>query len=119
MLCDARALPFADGSFVEVKCHHVLEHIRREDLVTVMNECHRVLAEGGLMDIEVPIFPSDDAMADPTHLSFFVGKTFDYFTEEEPHRDLYGILPWRMIRRERMGFNSILGVTLKKVGVGA
>lgn len=114
VFCDARTLPFRDGTFEEVKAHHILEHIPRPDLIGVMNECHRVLGEGGILDIEVPIFPSDDAMADPTHVSFFVPRTFDYFRKDNPTRPLYGIQPWEISRRERLGHNSIVGVTLKK-----
>jgi len=113
--CDARALPFSDGAFSEIKAHHVLEHIERRDLVRVMNECHRVLAPEGVLDIEVPIFPSEDAMADPTHVSFFVSGTFDYFREDQPLRDLYGIQPWRIVGKERLSFNSILHVSMAKI----
>jgi hypothetical protein len=108
-----------DGAFAEVKAHHVLEHIERRDLVGVMNECHRLLAPGGELDIEVPIFPSEDAMADPTHVSFFVSGTFDYFREDQPLRDLYGILPWHIVGKERLSMNSILHVRLRKVRNGA
>jgi len=115
--CDARQLPFRQESFLEVKAHHILEHIPREQLIPLMNDCWRVLEPGGTMDIELPIFPSEAAMADPTHVSFFVAGTFDYFTRDrghDEHRILYGIKPWMMLRRERLGFNDILGVTLQK-----
>src|SRR4030042_1636467 len=62
ILCDARWLPFRDGTFKGVRMLHVLEHIRREDLIQTMNECHRVAETAAELEIEVPIFPSDDAM---------------------------------------------------------
>ena len=117
ILCDARHLPFRDGAFAEVRALHVLEHIRREDLVATMNEWHRVTAPEGTLEIEVPIFPSDDAMADPTHVSFFVPRTFDYFVDGagyDGHRRLYGIERWSYITRERCAMNSILHVRLAK-----
>jgi SAM-dependent methyltransferase len=117
VLCDVRHLPFKDGAFDGVRALHVLEHIPREYLVQTMNECHRVTAGGGELEIELPIFPSDDAMADPTHVSFFVPRTFDYFVDghgHDEHRRLYGIERWAYVNRERLGMNSILSVRLQK-----
>jgi len=117
VICDARHLPFRDGIFGKVRMLHVLEHIPREFLVQTVNECHRVAELQGELEIEVPIFPSDDAMADPTHVSFFVPRTFDYFVDgsgHDEHRRLYGIERWSYIDRERLGSNSILNVRLQK-----
>lgn len=113
----AAALPFADETIDEAHAHHVLEHIERRDLITVMNECWRVLKVGGMLDIEVPLFPSEDAMSDPTHVSFFTSRTFDYFiqgTRYEDHRVMYGIKPWHQMDRQRIGENSILWIRLLK-----
>jgi ubiquinone/menaquinone biosynthesis C-methylase UbiE len=73
-------LPFKNGSFEKVKAFHVLEHV--DDIVTVMDECWRALKYNGSMEIVVPMFPHDSAMADPTHKRFFVPLTFSYFTTE-------------------------------------
>ena len=117
VICDARHLPFKDGAFGKVRMLHVLEHIPREFLVQTVNECHRVAELQGELEIEVPIFPSDDAMADPTHVSFFVPRTFDYFVDGkgfDEHRRLYGIAPWKYIDKERLGFNTIINVRLQR-----
>lgn len=137
--------PFEDATFVEVRCWHVLEHLPRSyfvfhaaeqpqmhgsapermeprnALIDVMNEMHRILAPGGVADIEVPVFPYWTAIADPTHLSFFVPQTFAYFCTGESyskafrgaraledhadHRQLYGIKTWvaRKAYRDEMG----------------
>ena len=96
--------PFEDGTFDEVRCHHVLEHLPsvtyvfheawdrtrdgahipafiepRNTLIDVMNEMHRILKAGGTANIEVPVFPYWTAIADPTHRQFFVPQTFWYF----------------------------------------
>ena len=115
--CDARALPFADGAFEEVRCWHLLEHLERRDLIPVMNECHRILRPGGMMDIEMPVFPFWTAMADPTHVSFYVPQTWDYFTDREKYGDhmaLYGIRPWRLAMRRRLVDGQIMRVALQK-----
>lgn len=46
------ALPFRDGMFHVVLCHHVLEHV--DDDVKVLNECRRVLRPAGLLILGIP-----------------------------------------------------------------
>jgi len=71
-------LPFKDESFDSIKAVHVLEHV--DDIVSVMDECWRVLKRNGTMQVHVPMFPHENAVADPTHKRFFVPMTFSYFT---------------------------------------
>ena len=117
--CDARHLPFREGAFEEVQLEHVLEHIPREYLIPVMNEAHRVLKPKGKVRIEVPVFPFWTAIADPTHVSFFVSQTFDYFTEDHQgigdYKVLYGIKTWRNKSSVRLCNGEILGVEMEKV----
>ncbi|MDP9192301.1 MAG: class I SAM-dependent methyltransferase [Acidobacteriota bacterium] len=101
----------------------------RHGLIDVMNEMWRVLEPGGQAWIEVPVFPTEEAIADPTHGSFLVSSTFDYFnrcdnhTEDmghlficrEDHRQMYGIKPWKISRREKVNHARILVVFMTKV----
>jgi predicted SAM-dependent methyltransferase len=115
--CDARFLPFRGGAFEGIKCHHVLEHIERRDLVGVMNEAHRVLKPGGAIDIEMPVFPFWTAMADPTHVSFYVPQTWDYFSNVAQYGEqmaLYGIRPWKLMARKRLSDGQIMRVLMEK-----
>jgi len=115
--CDARALPFSDGAFEEVRCHHLLEHIERRDLIAVMNGCHRVLKPGGIIDIEMPVFPFWTAMADPTHVTFLVPQTWDYFSDQAKYGDhmgLYGIHPWKLVGRRRLMDGQIMRVVMER-----
>jgi SAM-dependent methyltransferase len=52
VVCDAHALPFADGAFDGVVIQAVLEHLL--DPVRAVAEIHRVLAPGGLVYAETP-----------------------------------------------------------------
>jgi SAM-dependent methyltransferase len=115
--CDARHMPFKDNSFDEIRCWHVIEHIERRDLVGVMNECHRVLKSGGGIDIEMPVFPFWSAMADPTHVTFLVPQTWDYFTDVAHYgeqMELYGIKPWKLVARKRLTDGQIMRVAMEK-----
>jgi len=130
---DARALPFADASIDAARCWHMLEHLPpvtllidwerrtveyRNTRIEVMNEIWRVLKVGGKLWIEVPVFPTEDAIADPTHLGWLAPSTFDYFTHDdghEEHRILYGIKPWEIERRERLNHGKECAVIMCKV----
>jgi len=121
VLHDIRVMPwpFADDYFRGVKAHHILEHVERSYFVPLMNEMWRILEPEGRCWIEVPLFPTEDAIADPTHVSFYVSQTFDYLVKGgmfEEQRVLYGIKPWAIQRRERLNYGRILYVLLRKVG---
>lgn len=51
---DMTILPFKDGSFDEIHCIHVLEHVTRDKQIPALEEMHRVLHSGGFVLIEVP-----------------------------------------------------------------
>ena len=53
-LLDARAMPFADGSFTRMCSVSVLEHIPGDGDSAVAEEMARVLAPGGLMALTLP-----------------------------------------------------------------
>jgi predicted SAM-dependent methyltransferase len=50
------ALPFKTGSFDEVHCIHVLEHLTRDKYPLMLSEMHRVLEPGGILFVETPDF---------------------------------------------------------------
>jgi predicted SAM-dependent methyltransferase len=53
--CDlSQRLPFPDGDFDVVYHSNVLEHIRRENALSFMRECFRVLKPGGILRVAVP-----------------------------------------------------------------
>lgn len=61
-----RPLPFADGSVDRVFAVHVLEHL--VDFLPMVDECHRVLRDGGLLHVLSPWWRYVNAVADPTHV---------------------------------------------------
>ena len=72
-----RALPFADGGVDRIYAVHVLEHVI--DLVPLMNELHRVLADDGVLHVMSPHWQSIGAVADPTHVKYLDVQTFKWF----------------------------------------
>lgn len=88
------SLPLEDESADWLEAIDLLEHIY--NLIPFLHECYRVLKPGGTFYIEVPKFPSNAAVADPTHVRFFVEETFQYLTNYEGARKMYHIDPWKL-----------------------
>ena len=76
---DAQYLPFKDNCFDAITANHVFEHI--DNIVKAVNECWRVLKDGGIIQVVVPIFPEKRSIADPTHRRFFILDSFLYFED--------------------------------------
>lgn len=78
-LIEFEHLDDGNNEIVEVRAHHFLEHIPAERKVEVMNSLWNLLGPGGILDIEVPLFPNPASVQDPTHLSFWTKESFWYF----------------------------------------
>jgi len=66
-------LPFRTGSFEEVYCSHVLEHVKHP--IKALRELIRV--SKNTLTIKVPHRFSRNAKKDPAHLNFFNVRWFD------------------------------------------
>ena len=71
--------PFKNNEFGEIFCRHVLEHTK--NLIATMEELHRIIKQGGLIQVICPYFAGQGAFNDPTHTRFFAYRTFEYFNE--------------------------------------
>lgn len=89
-----------EGSSVDlIRASHVMEHIPAgTPRIAVMNEAHRVLKPTGVFEVIVPFMVGTwHAIADPTHVSFWVKESFHYFDGLfAPNAD-YGIKMWRTL----------------------
>jgi len=70
--------PFPDGRFREVLAYDVVEHL--DDVITAVEEIHRICRTGAIVKITVPHFSCRNAYTDPTHRHFFSCSSFDYLT---------------------------------------
>jgi len=56
-VCDTRRLSMIDDASVsEIYACHILEHVERDEVVTVLREWNRVLKIGGILRVAVPDF---------------------------------------------------------------
>lgn len=91
-------IPLGDNTISYIKANDVLEHF--VNLRHVLNECHRVLSSEGVLHAEVPRFPHDDSVKDPTHVRFFIPETFKYFSDYKSACEMYGFKQWVRIMQE-------------------
>lgn len=90
--------PWADNSFDHIVANAVLEHLNI-DLVQSMNECWRILAPGGTIELRLPWWKHDNAYRDPTHRWHISMGTLDLFdpdTEFGSQYAFYTDCKWRI-----------------------
>lgn len=97
---ESGVLPFCDNSAVALLADSVLEHLH--NLIPFMNDCWRVLKKDGTFEVIVPRGGSETSFKDPTHVRFFMEKTFLYFTKGK-RQDNYGIKPWIIKEQGKRG----------------
>lgn len=69
--------PFAANTFDKAICRHSLAHL--ENVVRTIEELHRILRPGGVLEIVTPHFSSDNAFTDCTSRWFFGFRSMDFF----------------------------------------
>lgn len=89
--------PFKNNDFSLVYSSHVLEHL--DSIIKPIEEIWRITKSGSKVLIEVPIFPSIGAMADPTHKSFYTYQTFNYFRVNDG-LNYYSKARFRIVKRK-------------------
>jgi SAM-dependent methyltransferase len=72
--------PLPDDQFDECHAYDVIEHL--DNIVTTMEEMHRVCRNGAIVRITVPHFSCANAFTDPTHRHYFSCFSLNYFTGE-------------------------------------
>lgn len=85
--------PWPDQSVASIRAHNVVQYLA--DKIFFMNEAHRVLKPGGMLEIVVPTTNGEGAFADPMVKSYWNGSSFAFFLANHParllHKDRYGI----------------------------
>jgi hypothetical protein len=70
--------PLPDDRFETVQMADSIEHLK--NVVSTMDEVHRVCKNGAVVKITTPHFSSSNSFTDPTHLHHLGYFSFDYFT---------------------------------------
>jgi len=61
--------PIKDNEFDKIYAKHVIEHV--DNPVFFIQECYRILKDGGIIFVETPHFSSRVAYSEPDHKRFF------------------------------------------------
>ncbi len=56
LIADARSLPFHDRTCSEIRAYHLIEHIKRPDILKTLVHWFALLANGGKLRLELPDF---------------------------------------------------------------
>lgn len=78
---DGGKLPFRTGTFDIVMLDQVVEHLL--NLVPLVQDCHRVLKDGGYLYITTPHFSNLSSWVDPTHHKHYSLHSFGFLFWEE------------------------------------
>lgn len=91
--------PLPNNSMQCIRAFDVLEHL--ENVIGFMNECHRIIKKGGVLDIRACGRNNPNGWVDITHRRVMEVKSLDYF---DPDTDLgtqysfYTPYKWRILR---------------------
>ena len=80
-------LPFENEEFDYILAQDILEHL---EYIPLLEDLHRIMKPGAIIEIRVPHFTSRYNFNDPTHKKLFSHKTFDFFVSGASYgRDYY------------------------------
>jgi SAM-dependent methyltransferase len=85
---DCYPWPFPDNAFDRAICRHSLAHLA--NIVRTMEELHRILRPGGIIEIVTPHFSSDNAFTDVTIRWSFGYRSMDFFCVNRNFKYRYG-----------------------------
>jgi len=75
--------PLRDASVTHLLAIDVFEHLN-VDVQVWLDECHRVITPGGLLEFRVPQWSNPYSWRDPTHYRVFHRETFHYWCQDAP-----------------------------------
>lgn len=106
--------PFKDNSIDSITAIHLIEHL--DNLISFMDETHRILKPGGELYIETPIAGEDPDLefADPTHIRCYRPHSFiNYFTRSGIAKFGYTDKVWGSLHIEKK--DSIMVIHLMPI----
>lgn len=104
---DHQPIPAMNGTVSEIIAFHFLEHVKEP--VKLLQECQRVLKQGGIMLICVPYYSAQIASQDLDHKHFFTENTWRTLFNNQYYDK--NMIEWKF----KIGFNLICGIEEKNL----
>lgn len=102
-------IPYGDNSIDHIYSFHFLEHLSNP--VFVLQECQRVLKDGGTLNVVVPYYKSQMACHDLDHKKFFCEETWKILFQN-PYYDKNKI-EWKF----EVSLNIIIGIVERNLAL--
>lgn len=90
IICDARKIPLADNSVIELRSAHLIEHFPKEEIPDLLKEWYRLVKPNGIIRILVPNFMKVCSQITNKEIPLELGLLWIY----GGHRDQYDIHHW-------------------------
>ena len=105
--------PLPDDCCWNIVGSHILEHIKPQYSIPLMDELWRIMKPNGRLALSTPYAGSPGFWQDPTHCNGWTEATFQYFDPTYPLYTIYRPKPWKI---EHIAFqaNGNLEVVLIK-----
>jgi len=98
-----------------IRATHILEHICPRNIWNVMNELHRIMLVGCVLEIAVPYAGGHADWWSPDHCGHFLPESFECFDPRYEVYKCYRPKPWWYMRDKTLADpNSSIKVYLKK-----
>jgi len=98
-------LPYKNNSITEIKATHFFEHLNQDQIIKLLNECHRVIKKGCRLFIVVPSYKHEGAYI-LQHKMLFSTATFSDFSKYD-RENIYGIKRWTIYNMVEKPDNTI------------
>lgn len=110
IVCDLERPPYPlrSDSFDRIVLNNVIEHLN--DIVSVMQELHRIARDGAEIIIRTPHFSSLYSWQDPTHKHHLAYDSFDYFSVNAGHIGYYANVKFELLEKRIIFGKSVLSV---------
>lgn len=100
-----RPWPWRPSSWDHIVAKAVFEHLRIT-LLTAMDECWRIIAPGGVLEVKLPYWKAEVSYNDPTHMRVYGLGIFDQFDPTTPRGRYYGFYTPCKWRKRRVFLNQ-------------
>jgi hypothetical protein len=104
-------IPAADNSIALIHSYHFFEHLVSDDAISMLAECQRVLAPGGILQYAMPLAGVELSYEDLTHRSFWTESTFRNLMRNEYYSPTRN--EWKM----KVHYQVVAGVAARNLVV--